>query len=258
MEPDQAVQERESPPQTPGPILRRCREFNHITIEDAAGATKIGKNYLRALEEDRAAEFASPAYRKGFLRIYATHLGLNADDLLRMLEPEQPAGIPAEAVRTLQEAETARFTWQRMLLPSILLAIIIVVALFMRSNDQPPVRRPPQPVAVVQPPRSSAQHLPVAADTSATAPAAVVPSGVTLRIKALHKGNLVVTMDDVTTQSYDLNEGDLIEWKADRVINLELDDPSSVEMELNGKPYRPALPPGKPATLTLDAAGVHP
>ena len=258
MEPDQAVQEMEPPPQTPGPILRRCREFNQITLDEAAEATKIGKNYLRALEEDRTADFASPAYRKGFLRIYATHLGLNADDLLRMLEPEQPAGVPAETARALQETEAARFTWQRLLLPSILLAIIIVLALFMHANDQPVIRRPAKPVPVVQPPRSSAQRLP-ATDTSATAAPATVPSsGITLRIRVLRKGTLVVTMDDVTSQSYDLSEGDLIEWKADRVINLELSDPGSVEMELNGKPYKPALPPGQPATLTLDAAGVHP
>ena len=90
MEPDQAVQETEHTPQTPGPILRRCREFHNMSIEDAAEATKIGKNYLRALENDRHAEFASPAYLKGFLRIYANHLGLHADELLQMLQPEQP------------------------------------------------------------------------------------------------------------------------------------------------------------------------
>ncbi|MEI6305764.1 MAG: helix-turn-helix transcriptional regulator, partial [Deltaproteobacteria bacterium] len=66
-----------------GAILKRCREFHKISIEEAAEATKIGKNYLRALESDQLKEFQSLAYLKGFLRIYTVYLGLNPDDIIR-------------------------------------------------------------------------------------------------------------------------------------------------------------------------------
>ena len=60
MEPDQAAQQADQAPQTIGQILQRCREFQSITLQDAAEATKIGKNYLRALETDSHQEFSSP------------------------------------------------------------------------------------------------------------------------------------------------------------------------------------------------------
>lgn len=266
MEPDNAVQDTESTPQTPGPILRRCREFHGMSLADAAEATKIGKNYLRALEEDRHQEFASPAYLKGFLRIYANHLGLHADDLLKMLEPDQTEEPAAGSLKQEQQLEGSRFTWQRLVLPTMLLTLIIIVALVMRPDDEPVVRPPqpaaPVPVAAVQQPRSSARTDPAVTPATPALPAAAATttpqSGVTLRIKAVRKGSLVVTMDDVTTQAYELTAGDLIEWRADRSINLDITDPGSAELEVNGKPYRPAAQPGKPATLTLTEQGAKP
>jgi len=69
---------------SPGSILRRCREFHDITLEEASETTKIGLSHLKALEDDRIGEFANQVYLKGFLRIYATYLGLNSEDIARM------------------------------------------------------------------------------------------------------------------------------------------------------------------------------
>ncbi|MGB4599430.1 MAG: RodZ domain-containing protein [Trichlorobacter sp.] len=261
MEPDQAVQEAEHPPQTPGPVLRRCREFHNMSIEDAAEATKIGKNYLRALEDDRHAEFASPAYRKGFLRIYAKHLGLHADELVQLLQPEQTEE-DAVAYQQEQLLERGRLRWQRLVLPAVLLTAIIVLALVMRPADPPAVRpAAPTPVAIVQPPQSSAQ-VPAPGDPAlpatpepltVTAAQPPVLSGVMVRLKALRKSNLVITMDESVTQAYELTAGDLIEWKADRTISLELSDPAGVELELNGKPFKATASP----TITVDTHGVR-
>lgn len=263
MGPDHTVQDTESTPQTPGPILRKCREFRGMSLEDAAEATKIGKNYLRALEEDRYREFTSPAYLKGFLRTYANLLGLQADDLLKMLEPEQPVESAAASLALKDEIKLTRFSWQRLLLPAALLAIILTLALVMRSTDEsakpPVVQAPtPAPAAVVQPQLSSAQQ-PVA-PTSSPATILTPPpqSGVTLRIKALNKGNLLITLDEITTQSYDLTAGDLIEWHADRSIHLELDDPRSVSFEVNGKPYQPASQSDGSLSLSMTEQGVKP
>ncbi len=263
------LQSENSASQTPGAILRRCREFHAITLEDAAAATKIGKNYLRALEEDRYHEFPSTAYLKGFLRNYAVYLGLNAEDLVRMLVPEQ-TGAPQEEPRSSRRSmEPRQPIWQRLWLSGALLAIIILLALVMRHGEEPASHRPPPSVASSAPPvqqirsslvqPSTAQPGPSGGTPTASPSPSVqpAPGGVTLRIKALRKGALVVTLDDATTQSYDLTPGDLIEWRADRDINLELSDPAAVEMDLNGRPLRPPLPPGSPATLMLDAQGVR-
>lgn len=269
MEPDHAVQNTEDTPQTVGSILRKCREFHGISLADAAEVTKIGKNYLRALEEDRHQEFTSPAYLKGFLRIYANHLGLQADDLLKMIEPEQPDENSAVSLALEEQIQRSRFSWRRLLLPASLLAIIIVVALVVRPVDEPPPpvqpATAPAPTVAVQPARSSSHQLPTsdgslaAVSDPATALAPLPPqNGVTLRIKALRKGTLLITLDEVTTQSYDLTAGDLIEWRADRSIHLELDDPRSVAFEVNGKPYTPTAQSGGALSLSLTEQGVTP
>ena len=63
-----------SPPEftsgSPGAVLRRCREYHGITLEEASETTKIGISHLKALEDDQIREFANQAYLKGFLRIY--------------------------------------------------------------------------------------------------------------------------------------------------------------------------------------------
>lgn len=264
MEPDRAALNDETTPQTPGQILRRRRESRGISYEEAAAATKIGKNYLRALEDDRHGDFASAAYLKGFLRTYATYLGLPADELISMLDPEQPAPVPPASAHR-EQAEPGRLSWQRLLLPAVLLAIIAVVALLMPSNDPPAVRQTPPkpaptPVATIQQPVSSAQlTAPTASpETALNTPPAQPASGVTLRIKTLRSGNLVITLDEMTTQPYELTAGDLIEWHAERTIQLEPSDPSIIEIELNGKPIKPTFPAGKPAKLVLTAQGIAP
>jgi len=269
MEPDHAVQDTETK-LTPGPILRKQRELRGMSLVDAAEATKIGKNYLRALEEDRHQEFTSPAYLKGFLRTYANHLGLKAGDLIRMIEAEQPDENSAASIALEEQLQHSRFSWQRLLLPAALLAITIVVALLMRPADQPappsvaPVAAP-APAVTVQPQLSSAQQLPMppAGDAAVTDPATTaaltpVQTGVTLRIKAVRKGTLLITLDTVTAQDYDLTPGDLIEWRADRSIHLELDDPGSVEFEVNGRPYKPSVKNGASLVLSLTEQGVTP
>ena len=55
---------------SPGAILKRCREFHRISIDEAVEATKIGENYLTALENDSIREFANIAYLKGFADLF--------------------------------------------------------------------------------------------------------------------------------------------------------------------------------------------
>jgi transcriptional regulator with XRE-family HTH domain len=259
-----------------GSILRRCREFSHISIEEAAEATKIGKNYLRALEDDRFQDLPSPAYLKGFLRTYATYLGLQTEELIQ-LAAQQENDFSAEPQTTERTRQAVcGFSWQRLILPAVLLTAVIVSAVFMvpsaPERPKPPVPQPvsaaPQPAAPVisvQPVRSSA----VVATTNVTAPQAdmvetppetVAPKprdGFMVRMRVNRNSSLSVLIDDAESQGYELTSGDLIEWKAARTIALDLSDADSVAIELNGTPLKLQAAPGKPAYIVLDANGLH-
>ena len=85
---------------------------------------------------------------------------------------------------------------------------------------------------------------------------AEVSKGFILKIKVTQNGTLTSTVDGSAPQQYDLSVGDVIEWKAEKKVTLELSNAEGVEVELNGKPYKSLGPPGKPVYVELDADGV--
>lgn len=270
---------------SPGTILKRCREYHGISLDEAAEATKIGANYLQALEEDQIAEFANPAYLKGFLRIYATHLGLNPDDMIRLYdrrsEPagSQKSGRPGSA-GTARPGQLRRFPWQKLALPAFLLLLMILTSAILNRSPEPPLPPAPQPAApaavpppAVQQPHSSARQIPVTQKPASgpepakevkpveAAPAQVVlppdsGKGFVVRLKVTQNGTLGVTIDNGNVQNYDLTSGDFFEWKAEKTIALDLSNAGGVSAELGGKPLKPFGQSGMPLYIVLDAHGV--
>lgn len=273
---------------SPGAILKRCREYHGISLDEAAEATKVGANYLKALEEDQTKEFASLAYLKGFLRIYASYLGLNPDDIMRLYEKMSAPGgartFGQSAGEGKQEKVRRRFSWQKLVLPACLLLLLIITAVVInrpaKSSLQQAIPKPatePQVTQAVMQPISSASPAAPAqkaepevippADTARKEPSppeqisaqkqlAEPPDGFVVRMKVTQNGTLAVTIDGTSPQDYDLAVGDVIEWKAEKNITLDVSNAGGVEVELNGKPLSSFGPVGKPAYIVLDADGI--
>jgi cytoskeletal protein RodZ len=271
---------------SPGAILKRCREYHDISLEEAAEATKVGENYLKALEDEQLREFASLAYLKGFLRIYATYLNLNPDDMIRLYEKlygtnRNRNGLPAHA--GVEEAPPRnKFPLQKLAMPVFFLILILITSAIVNrspsSRPLPPIPSPavvPAPAAAILHARSSAgqnsatqkpvevppeqqRSVAVPADPNAAGKRTAENSrGFIVRMKVLQSGTLAVTIDGSASQAYELVVGDNIEWKADRSIYLELSNAGGVEAELNGRPLKPFGQSGKPAVVVLDADGVR-
>lgn len=69
--------------ETLGEYLRREREARHISLEDIPIATRISSPFIRALEENDFDFFSQKEAIPGYLKLYARHLGLDYDDVLR-------------------------------------------------------------------------------------------------------------------------------------------------------------------------------
>jgi cytoskeletal protein RodZ len=87
-----------------GEVLKSTRTRQGLDIRTVEERTKIRIKYLRALESEDWQVLPSPAYAKGFLRTYASLLGLDAeaivDEFRRQVEsqmPSQPFGEPVLA-----------------------------------------------------------------------------------------------------------------------------------------------------------------
>jgi len=67
---------------TIGQQLKAAREARGVSEHDAGAATKILTKMIIAMEADDFSVMAAPTYAKGFIRLYATYLGLNPAPLI--------------------------------------------------------------------------------------------------------------------------------------------------------------------------------
>jgi cytoskeleton protein RodZ len=84
-----------------GARLKREREKQNLSLEEVASATKIASRMLKALEDNQFEKLPGGIFNKGFVRAYATHLGLNGDQAVAdylTATGGGPAPKPAEVV----------------------------------------------------------------------------------------------------------------------------------------------------------------
>lgn len=79
-----------------GQRLRKAREDRGLTASQVAVATKMKVQTVEALEAEDFTTIAAPIYGKGFIRLYATHVGLDAGPLIdeymsRLSESKSPS-----------------------------------------------------------------------------------------------------------------------------------------------------------------------
>jgi hypothetical protein len=90
-------------PSTIGQRLRQARQERGAELSDVEVATKIRVKFLAAMEEDRWDELPAPAYARGFLDIYARHLGLDHEELLdeysRTVEGGSQQPLPGSVIK---------------------------------------------------------------------------------------------------------------------------------------------------------------
>ena len=77
-----------------GRTLKRSREERNLSLDEAARATKIRKEFLLAIEDDKLDDLPGPVFARGFVRSYAEYLSLDAPALLvrvnRALDGKEP------------------------------------------------------------------------------------------------------------------------------------------------------------------------
>ena len=66
-----------------GQSLKERREELNISLKEAENATSIRLNYLMAIEESDVQKVISPVYAQGFIKQYASFLGMDGEKLVR-------------------------------------------------------------------------------------------------------------------------------------------------------------------------------
>lgn len=77
-----------------------------MEIADCAAATRIRERYLVAIEDGRYESLPDPAYINGFVRAYASHLGVPVQGPVRDLPVDRDPGHASVRPRQVQLSAT--------------------------------------------------------------------------------------------------------------------------------------------------------
>lgn len=85
-----------------GTYLRHERELRQISLEEIAQTTRIPLRMLQHIEEDELADLPGEVFARGFLKSYATSVGLDVDDVFERYanrcHPDRDAPEPTAEV----------------------------------------------------------------------------------------------------------------------------------------------------------------
>jgi cytoskeleton protein RodZ len=126
----------------PGSVLAAARLRAGLTLNDVAARTRVARPLLESLEAENWDALPAPVYVRGFIKLYAREVGLDARAVLRLLESQTEARVEAEVqAETEADAADRRATWDSIrwrAAYSMAIAIVVVVTLAALFSVSPP------------------------------------------------------------------------------------------------------------------------
>ena len=114
-----------------GNILRTERETQGRTLTEVSKAVYIKTKYLSALEEENFAVIPGEVYVKGFIRAYASYLGMDGEELVAQYDgPSEPVLLQKESPTAVTEGGKGRRRRRRKAVSWPEITIIVGVILF--------------------------------------------------------------------------------------------------------------------------------
>jgi cytoskeleton protein RodZ len=235
-----------------------------LSLRDVAEATKLSTTTLRHIEQDEFEWLPAGIYAKGYLRAFATIVGLDADVIVHDYvaqridsadgdHPPAPAPPPARTAHAMRDLAIAAMT------------IVIAILSYQVFGPTPrPVAIPEEQTAnaVLEPARygdtvaataTDAETATDAAPASAsdTQPAATDGDALRLDIVATGECWVSVVADGEQVVYQLLQQGDRVTAVAQRELRLHIGDPGTFGYAINGATGRPLGRPGKPASIVI-------
>jgi cytoskeleton protein RodZ len=163
-----------------GPTLREARNRRKVDLSEVEAAIKIRVRYLQAIENEEWEALPGGAYTRGFIRTYASYLGLDgerlADDYRRATAPVGGERAPKRVEPVPTGARRRRSPLSGPLLIAAVCAALVAVLIgigLTGGNDDDPSSSTPAASGGVQP-----------GDRKSTAASPVARPGVAMRLAA--------------------------------------------------------------------------
>jgi cytoskeletal protein RodZ len=232
-----------------GAVLREAREEQGRTPSDVAAGTSMRVAQVEAIEADRWEQFGGDVYAKGFLRSYATWLGLDPEPLLekyrRSVQHDAMDPLALTAGPVAGEAPSEVPAWLLRFgtaLGVVALAVGLVNLVQDRTpspadQDQAVAENAPDPVAS---PTPSSTEVDASPEPSEPSPSPS-PTFDGIELTLLFEGSswVSVTVDGQSRQQNTFTEGEVLDLEADDAVEIRLGNAGGVRALLNGRNIGP-------------------
>jgi cytoskeleton protein RodZ len=132
-----------------GEALRAVREFRGLDLDELAETTRVRRSYLEAIEALQLEKLPSRPFTIGYIRAYASALGLDPDAAVERFKADEPVlDEPLHAPIGVLDERDPRFTALMIGVVVIILAIVLYnVATRAMSDSAPPPPTAPETAA---------------------------------------------------------------------------------------------------------------
>ncbi len=264
--------------ETVGSFLKTEREKQQKSLSEVANATRIGKSTLAALEDGKGDFLPPQSYVRGFLRIYASELGLDPDEVIQMYDTELLDCGKWEPQKELKGQAPPVITRSTVFagLALVCIAVLLYCAYYFSSMDtsSPDAGPAVEPVSVTQnaevPPEPTAVERaevpPHKGQQSVSTPAPVVQESDT-EVKATEEKKFMVKfvaseltwirieVNDSEPFEIMLREGESYRKSASESMRVRIGNAGGIRLFYNDIPIDIPGNEGQPVNLTFpDAA----
>jgi cytoskeleton protein RodZ len=246
---------------TVGQYLRQEREKRKVTLDSVAKVTRITKENLEALETDEFQAISAPVFVRGFLRNYATFLGLDPQELVARYDAQTDLIKISGAKEAPEPSKDENPVFKYLVFLCILLAGVAIIYYLQKPSAPPP------PASVVTPapgspsPAPGARPSPLKPETS---PGKVVPQVIVpekekkpseklvaaapvpgekeatpdrrhvLKVVATEKTWMRISNDENQVSDVLLQPKETSSWTARRQFRILIGNAGGIELFLNG------------------------
>jgi cytoskeletal protein RodZ len=137
-----------------GESLKNRRRQKNYTLEMVGRETKISQRFLRALEDEKWAEFPAKVYLEGFLRQYANFLGLDGEDFVKkwreaQAQPDVPALTRVSSSHRTESDETDKLFRPEFLFLGAIVIFLVALYFFTSRMERSGSRSAEEPSSAV-------------------------------------------------------------------------------------------------------------
>lgn len=265
-----------------GEQLRRAREQHNVSLHAIAEKTNISVRFLDALEKGQIDKLPGGIFTRGFVRSYASQVGLDPDETVKAFVAAHPEVRADDEVDEAQTGSRAGAAAKIALLLAVLAALIAGGAYWWltRAGRVPPATQTSgaegTPTARTSPSTAPPRTDDVAAPAGASAPTVAVTNGETvppvgpaaapaetpavstmpLRLTVVPSGRcwVQVKADGRVRLAREVLAGERVDIEAAERLEIVAGDAGAFGYQLNGAPGRSLGAAGRVgrATITID------